>query len=229
MKSIKNKIIGVVSSMLAMVAITTALGTNAMAAVHNIDIMASDYGYGEYIVTARGTGYDGVYDEDLIRFYYYPVNGELTENKDTGDYTVHLEYDADDGTDASEGAVASVIVNILDANGNPVGPSPITVPAPNKSVSFNLDEYGLASGTYTVEITAYDRNGTKLYKAIKIGEIDYNAIPVPDTGSFFQSLNISRIDYLVTGLIIFALVGISGAVFIAKRNKASRSIGRRKH
>lgn len=227
MTKTKMRIIKILS--LALVMMATLLPTAGTWA-RDIDIPTTDYGYGEYVVKVRGVGYNGVYDEDLVRFYYYPVVGDITEDKDTGDYTVNLEYDADDGTDTHTGEVASVVINILDMNGNPVGPSPITVLAPNKTVSFNLDEYGLESGTYTVEATAYNRNGELLYKPIKIGEIDYEAIPVPDTGGFFQGLNISKLDYMLTGLIIFSLVGIGGVVFIAKRNnKNRRALGRRKH
>lgn len=223
MTKTKIRIIKILSLALVMAA---TLVSAASTWAKDIPIVASDYGYGEYVVKARGVGYNGVYDEDLVKFYYYPVNGELTEDENTGDYTVNLEYEEGDGTSAGE--VGSVIINVLDPDGNTVGPSPIRVEAPGKTASFNLDEYGLASGIYTVEIIAYSRDGEMLYKPIKIGEIDYKAIPVPDTGGFFQGLNISKLDYMLTGLIIFSLIGIGGAIFIAKRNKNSRTIRRRR-
>jgi hypothetical protein len=45
---------------------------------------------------------------------------------------------------------------------------------------------------------------------------------VPNTGGFFESLNVSKADYLATGLIIFFTVGLSGIVFIAKNKRTSR-------
>ncbi len=204
-------------SALILIMIATLLPTVG-AWAKDVDILASNYGYGEYVVKAGGTGY-GVYDEDLVKFYYYPVDGEVSENEDTGDYAVSLEYDADDGTGGDTGEVSRVLINILDQNGDPVGPSPIEVLAPVKTVNFNLDGYGMASGIYTVTATAYNKNGELLYKPIKIGEIEYEIIPVPDTGTFFQGLNISKEDYLITGLIIFFVVGICGIYLVTRSGK----------
>ena len=47
-------------------------------------------------------------------------------------------------------------------------------------------------------------------------------IVVPNTGGLFESLNISQSDYLITGLIIFFVVGVGGAIFIAKSKNYKR-------
>ena len=48
---------------------------------------------------------------------------------------------------------------------------------------------------------------------------DDDFLAVPNTGGLFGALNISKTDYLITGVIVFLLTGIFGAVFIAKRQK----------
>ncbi len=181
--------------------------------------LAERYGYGDYIITVAGDGTSGA-DEDSISFSYYPVYGEATENED-GNINLGLEYDPDDETGSGDGEVANIIVKVYDEEGNLVTPlSPVTVTPPTTSIELPFSDYDLPSGTYTIEITAYDRDGNELYKAYLTYVIyESKTIPVPDTGELFKNLNISRVDYLITGLIIFSLVGVGGAIFINKRSK----------
>ena len=52
------------------------------------------------------------------------------------------------------------------------------------------------------------------------GDKDKSDVDVPDTGGLFAGLNISKSDYLITGLAIFFLTGITGLFFIIrKKNK----------
>ena len=188
---------------------------------YTVDLGEADYGYGEYLLVVKGVGYDGVYDEDTIAFSYYPVYAEATEDEDTGNYIVDLDYDADDGTEDG-GEVASIVINVYDENGNLVDElSPITVTPPTTSIELPFADLGLPSGTYTVVVAAYDANGEKLYKDY-VFTIKYEAIEVPntaDTGRFLQNLNISKADYLITGLMIFFLVAVAGVVFITRSEK----------
>ena len=222
MKSIRNKLKKCFGfALAALVMPFVALVPQAAVSAVDIDINASDYGYGDYIITVRGTGMDGVYDEEFVAFSYYPVYAEATEDDEVGGYVVDLEYSADDGSTEELGEVAEIVINVYDGNGNLVeGLSPITVTPPTNKVELPFDDYGLDSGTYTISISAYNRDGEELYKAFEI-KVDYEAIPVPDTGGLFQNLNISKTDYLVTGLLIFAVVGIGGIIFINKRSKRS--------
>ena len=43
-----------------------------------------------------------------------------------------------------------------------------------------------------------------------------------DTGGLFKNLNISRTDYLVTGIGLFLVVGIGSIVFISKHNRSNK-------
>ena len=229
MEKIRNKIIGLLSLVLVVAATLTC---GASVSAKDIDIDVNNYGYGKYVVTAHGVGYAGAYDEDMVVFWYLPVYAEVTEDENTGNYKVDLDYNADDGSGGgggtSTGDVASIEVNVYDSNGNLVKElSPIKVTPPTKSIELPFGDYGLPSGTYTIKISAYDKNGNELYEPYVI-TIEYKAIPVPDTGMFFQNLNISRTDFLVTGLIIFGIVGVGGAIFISKRNKSKRTLGRKR-
>ena len=203
--------------------VTTETGLNydPVEKTYTLDLSdESKYGFGDYVFSVKATGLDGQPVEEVIRFSYLPIVADLEEEEMTGDYEIDLDYIPDDGTEEGKGNVDTILINIYDADGNPVGPSPIRVDAPATSVSFNLDEYGLPDGVYTVELSAYDRDGNLLYKPFVIGVINYKGVvPTPDTGAPFQNLNISRTDYLVTGLIIFGIVGLGGFMFIAKRNK----------
>lgn len=201
----------------------------------NLDLSSPEYGYGDYVIKVHGEGVDGVPVDDSINFSFRPVTGDVTQNSDdTGDFTLDLNYVPDDGTDTSEGEVVSIEVNIYDENGNLVTPfSPTRVDAPATSVPIPAGTEGWAPGTYRVEIIAFGRDGNQLYApyityfTVKAGEI----IPIPDTGTITKDLNISRMDYLATGLIIFALVAIAGIMVIVRRNssrKATVSNKRRK-
>ena len=224
MKS-RRKIIAYFSSVMMSVAgLLLALAPATNAIEEDIIINVANYGYGEYIVTAEGIGMDGALDKDQVVFYYYPVYAEITEDENTGATYADLEYTADDGTETSAGDVAKIVIEIYDQNGNLVSPmSPITVTPPTKRVELPFADYDLPSGTYKIAVSAYDRSGNLLYKPYTL-EYVYNAIPVPDTCSFFQELNISQTDYLVTGLIVFFLVGIGGAMFVmSKKDKKASS------
>lgn len=186
-----------------------------------IDVSSPEFGFGEYVVRVTGRGEISA-DTELISFSYYPVIVDTDEDEKTGDVVVDLEYDPDDGTDDSTGDVAEIIINVYDEDGNLVKElSPIKVTPPTTKVTIPFDKYDLPSGTYTIETTAYNRAGDKLWKTLSTYVI-YKAtpsIPVPDTGGMMGGLNISKTDYLITGLIVFSMVGIGGLMFIAKRDK----------
>ena len=130
-----------------------------------------------------------------------------------------------------EEKVDTIVINVYDEDGNLVeGLSPIVVEAPNKSVVIPFDDpnLDLPSGNYTLVVQAYNADGVELYRENSLVvyyekiEIPDTAVPdteAPDTGGFFRNFNISRTDYLLTGLTIFTIVGISGAVFISRRGR----------
>ena len=72
-----------------------------------------------------------------------------------------------------------------------------------------------------MSISAIDPNGNLLYDAWDVVFV-YDPMLVPNTGGLFAGLNISKVDYLVTGLIAFGMVGIFGIWFILKDRKSSK-------
>ena len=186
--------------------------------VFDLDLNDPEYGYGEYTIIAIGEGFGGVNDTDIITFTYLPVYGTVVEDEDDGKTILELDYNPyDEDDDESDGEVAEIEINIYDENGNKIDDiSPIFVTPPTTEVELPVDD--LPSGTYKIEIIAYDKDGEELYKAYWTKTIN-EEIPVPDTGAFLRNLNISRVDYLLTGLLIFFSIGIFGFVFIAKKQR----------
>lgn len=181
-----------------------------------LDLLAENYGYGEYRVEIVGIGFNDIKDFETVEFALYPVVGEVNE-ADDGKVYLDLQYDTENEN------INTIGINIYDENGNLVNVlSPITANAPDMRVELPFAENNLPTGNYRIEITAYNAEGEALYKPY-ITYYYYEMIPVPNTGALFSNLNISRTDYLVTGLIIFFLAAILGIVFIAKgRSNKSR-------
>lgn len=181
-----------------------------------LDLLAEDYGYGEYRVEIVGIGFNDVKDFETVEFALYPAVGEANE-ADDGKVYLDLQYDTKNEN------INTIGINIYDENGNLVNVlSSITVNAPDMRVELPFAENNLPTGNYRIEITAYNAEGEALYKPY-IAYYYYEMIPVPNTGALFSNLNISRTDYLVTGLIIFFLAAILGIVFIVKgRSNKSR-------
>lgn len=191
----------------------------------SLDMKDPRFGFGEYVITITGANTDtGGEDGDSISFTHIPVTTEITEDKKTGEVNAVLDYDE---TDPS---IKKIEINIYDKDGNLIeGISPIIVDAPTKIVALPLAEYGLEAGDYIVTTTALGEDGEPLYDDYEV-DLNYKVIDVPttdgvdvpDTGGLFGRLNISRGDYLITGLVIFFLVGITGLFFIARRKNSKK-------
>lgn len=192
------------------------------------------FGYGHYKVRATAER-DGVQNavEDVIEFTYSPIApdvsggttggndgqtskpGSSPDNPLTGDIVVKP------GIDANDSSIGRVEVNVYDEDGKPVeGLSPQVFYPPFGDFVLPFSDYPLTSGKYRIEMQAYDQNGNKIGEPWSY-EFYYQAdeMPVPDTGAPFANLNISRQDYLLTGLIVFTLTAVLGAVLIVRRKK----------
>lgn len=180
-----------------------------------LDLSEPIYGYGEYTVRIRGTLGSSLMDEDTIKFSYLPVSGEVEED-DSGKIETILNYD-NGSVDLSH-----FVIKVYDDNGNLVSSMPaITVEKPTKTVELPFAKNKVPSGKYIVSIEAYDTNGELVYNSYDVVFI-YEPVRVPNTGGLFQGSNISKDDYLITGLIVFSVVGIAGVVFIAKGRRNTR-------
>ncbi len=181
----------------------------------SLDLSEAIYGYGEYTVHIKGDNGAGVLDEDSIKFSYVPVSAKVEED-DSGKIETVLNYD-DDSVDLDH-----FIINVYDEKGNLVPAlSGIVVERPTKRVELLFAEKNIPAGSYTIAVGAYDINDELIYKTFDVVFI-YDPVKVPDTGGFFRTLNISKSDYLATGLIIFFTAGFIGILFIFKNRKTSK-------
>lgn len=111
------------------------------------------------------------------------------------------------------------IVNVYDKDGKLL----FSVPNGLSDQKITIPMEGLDSGEYTAVLIYKNGYGKQVGNSVKF-KIKYDAgkaIIVPDTGSFFQNLNISREDYLITGLVVFVIIGVV-AFGIVIRNKRNR-------
>ncbi len=180
----------------------------------------SGYPYGDYVLKLIGSGIDGVEYEDAITLSYYPVTTTLDSNEETNDTFVNLDYDLDDLD------IDTLVIELYDENGNLMQPiTPITVKRGTTIVELPLVEYGIPEGKYYIRTTAYDGEGVALYKPYEM-IMNYTikrGPDVPNTGAMtFGQMNISKGDYLATGLIILVTAGLSGIYFVSRRKNTSR-------
>ena len=112
-------------------------------------------------------------------------------------------------------------VSVYDADGNLI----YTVPnGYSEEGGFDIPFNGLPYGDYTVKV--YGKNKyDKLVGNIYVYTMHWygKGVPVPDTGGLFQKLNISREDYLITGLIVFMVIGIVAFGVVARSRKTKTS------
>lgn len=214
-----------------------------------IDLSGAEYGYGDYVITVEGYGPDGVPSSDSASFSYYPVyvdvettpgtpggddGGDGTDGGGTdgggtdgtggasgGDYTLNFDYDTESGMAVPIGA--TVLINNND-DGRLVKEMPVE-PFPTDTYRLVFANYGLPSGTYKITVRVAYSYKDKIYYVDYTYIVTYKAasMAVPDTGGILGNLNISKSDYLATGLIVFGIVGVAGFVSVARRGKKSTS------
>ncbi len=183
----------------------------------NFDFDDPEYGYGNYILTAVGEAEDGYKDQDIIEFTYLPFIAALDE-QDNKTY-VNLEYDNDE----TLGRIKEFVLDIYDKDGNIVsGLSPVTLLAPGTRVEVPFGDYDLATGEYTIRVTAKDSNGVIPYSQDLKKDITDVPVPsadTPDTGGFFRNIGISQSDFLISGLIVFFVIGVLGIIVVSRKSK----------
>ena len=180
---------------------------------NGIPLNLEDYGYGDFVVRLSGPGQDNVPVEKFVEFGFFPVTGEATEDDNTGDVIIDLDYDEENPE------IDHIQINVYDKDGNIIKElSPTNVPSPDKTVTLPFSDLGLPDGEYTFEIIAIGPDGSALARPYYTS-LNYKApesVPVPNTGGFLVGLNISQSDYLITGLIVFFIAGISGLAIVLK-------------
>lgn len=182
----------------------------------DLNLAESPLGYGEYTITVSGSSLEGVPSEDIVSFGYYPVVGSIEESDDSDNATLNYDYDE------TNDEIKNLQVKIYDADGNIVATLPlISVPGASGKLELPFVTDNYPAGTYTITISALDGDGNVIYLPYKM-TYEYEDVKVPNTGALFNNLNISQSDYLITGLIVFFLIGFGGLFFIARDRKGQR-------
>lgn len=200
----------------------------------SIPVNITELPAGNYSVVVNYYDTDGAkINTEEIPFIKSDADGVVPVNTTTKEDTVtevNVDiYDANGNVvRVIKGDRASGVVNVYDANGHLL----FTIPdgfKDSKKLIIPLD--GLEYGDYTAVITFKNEFGRIVgnTKTLKIKYSDGGAIIVPDTGGFFQGLNMSREDYLITGLAVFMVIGVVafGVVARSRRNKAASKKNRR--
>lgn len=185
----------------------------------NLNLGESPFGYGDYTIRVIGEGTSGT-DEDIVRFTYTPFDAELEEDEEKDKTDVDLEY-IDSETGSDEDRIGKFIIEVYDKDGKLVSPlSPITALPPETKVNLPFEKYDLEPGLYTIKVIAYNRDNEELTVRYLVKEIkEDKKVPVPDTGRIMNGLNVSKEDFLTSGLILFLAIGLGGIFFINKRSK----------
>ena len=193
--------------------------------------IAERYGYGDYVITLEAEGDDGSALGDSIEFQYIAIEAEPSKDEETGKTYVDLDFDQDQESLTEDLKIDYIIINVYDKDGNIVeSMSPITIKPPVGRVEIPFGE-DMPAGDYILVAQPYNAAGeeynTVVMKVTYDGEEEEEEedIVVPDTadtGGLFKNLNISRTDYLITGIGVFLVVGIGSIIFMSKRGKTNK-------
>ncbi|MBR0488486.1 hypothetical protein IJJ39_02325 [Candidatus Saccharibacteria bacterium] len=165
----------------------------------------------------------GDYEADLT---YYDKDGNVI-----GSETIRVTKSEDDET---------IIVKVPSEDFKPVDKTvieiwkdgvkvgEIEVPQGGGEVRIPIEDYG--TGSYEVIVKYYDKDGN----LIGIGSsftFYVDRIPnagAPDTGGLFHNLDISRADYLATGLIVFFVFAVVALGVVMRSRKTTKSSKKRR-
>ncbi len=171
------------------------------------------FGYGHYKFVAEGTGHSGVPDTDALEFDYVAAIGGFGGEDDDYNVIVNIESDGKYPTE----------LKVYDKDNNPIACVSTTVPAGTTQTILPFADCGMMSGEYKIVLSSIGPGGNVISTyAFMIDYIAPGELPVPNTGSITAGLNISRTDYLITGLIIFGIIAVLGIVAIVRRRKSSK-------
>lgn len=167
--------------------------------------------YGHYRLMATGQGYD-TEDVEYLEFEYVPVTAEAEQDGNS----VNITF-GEIGEDVEE-------LEIIDDEGNITLVDPADLPA-NRTVK--IPTHSNCVPKMTINAYGRDEDGNRILLYTSLVVFPCTEIPVPDTnapdtGGLFQNLNISKEDYLVTGLIVFFVLGIVAFGVVARSRKSKR-------
>lgn len=194
----------------------------------DIDMDALGLTFGTFQLHAIAYGNNNTVREDTVAFEYSAIEVAFEGAEENRDPILGIKLN---------GEVDYVLVHIYDKDGNPLF---VDENGDEASIKLNRDEvdpatgkilttlpfekYGAESGDYTAVVVAY--NDADQILSMVTARTSYltpedAVIPeIPNTGSLrIGNLNITRLDYLLTGLIAFAVVASFAIVLVYRKNR----------
>lgn len=193
----------------------------------DVDLTAYSDEEKDYRLIAVSTDQYGGTKEDTVTFSYRAISASFANKPaSNGDPVINIDLN---------GEVDQILVSVYDKSGKPLfvnkdgQEQPLVLtrddidPATGKITKvLPFAEYNAEDGEYTAVLVARSANGNTIsmftldtdYALVK--PVDPNLPETPNTGFTIGDLNISRVDYLITGLIVFG--GVAGfALFLVYR------------
>lgn len=192
-----------------------------------------EFGYGKFIFSLRNIGIAGVeVPGEQISIMYSPISVDVNSDEEK-DGSVNANVGFETETDPETGKTVPTTVGKIEivvrySDGIIVyGPKYydpkelIDKDGNIKDINIPFGDFANKTDTYQISVTAYGKDGNYLYTITK--DRYYVVTPVPDTGMFFQELNISKEDYLISGLIVFFIFAVVGFAIVSKNHKKSNT------
>ena len=165
-------------------------------------------------------------------FEYRALTVDMGDKDDEDGKPVTEENGDPEVTIGISADVYSLLFQVYDEAGNPVFmlngvEDPILVSrdkfdlASNSyTLSLPMSKYGAKSGWYELVAIAYGQDGKEVI-SMNVYRFYHEAVTpnVPGTGTVMENLNISRADYVVTGLIAFGAVAVFGVYLVARKSR----------
>lgn len=199
------------------------------------------YGFGEYTIRVKGNGFgENNISEDVITFTYHSFEpnvpggdngpGSSEDNPLTGNPEVDFNVDPNDQHIYRLEVDVYSVDHKYDTDGDLIEElSHQEVTSPFNPLVLEFQEHGLPSGWYMVEVQAYDAEGNPFDEPERLWFYYYVVEPAvvpnagaPDSGGLFANLNISRQDYLITGMIIFGVAALIGVALVIRRKATAK-------
>ena len=188
--------------------------------ITTFNLNMNDYGgTGVYVFESKLVGTDDSVQTDHVQFTYAAIQAEdPTVSPNGASVSYRVNYTA---------GVKSLTYQLFDSKDNPIG-DPITINTTDPvaggymDIEIDLTDLDLATGKYQILTIGYsEENGKGITIGSDLVNFDYTAPEtpdVPDTGSLLATLNISRADYLITGIIGFTAISVA-ALFVVLKSK----------
>lgn len=196
--------------------------TNAGERTFNLDLTRFDSLDNNYKLIIRAIDGRGSINEDTVTFGYRAVTSQPEKPAENGDPQVEIEVTE---------KVDKVVVQVYDEDGNPIfvdkdgKEEPIILDRSDIGedgkilVPLPFEKYGVEPGNYTVVSVAYDKDGQVISMSTSDVKYTPNTPDTPNSGFTIGDLNISRVDYLVTGLIVFGTVAGFAIYLVCRKSR----------